>query len=541
MNQRINTLAEHGFSMVAVVMVMLATGMLGAIAFAVVGGDIPFARAAQDRKQAYAAAEAGIEYYLYQLARDNDYWTNCDDVDDSAPINLENPSPGARKWRTISGADSDARFSIELLPGEGACDTSNPEETMLDEETGTFRIRSTGEVNGVRRTIVSTYRRSSFLDYLYFTDYEALDPLVFDPNGDVEGSNLDEVDYAREFCVQYRAVREAAMLRNDNNQWYSWCKNNVSITFPDWDAINGPLHTNDDLLICGSPDFGRADKPDRIEISGPASDGWTAGCSGASPNFVGTVRHPAPTLAVPTSNTALADAALPGYLFSGKTTITFNGTSNMTVTTHNGSSTPTTFTRALPSNGVVYVQKDPSGPCSIPSPRQMAYVTNNSDWRCAILTVRGQYPKSMTLGSQDDILIDRNLTKSNDSSVLGLIANRFVRVKHNVSSDCDDNIAENPSINNITIEAAILALNDSFIVDNWRCGPPLGTLTVNGAIAQRFRGPVGTFSGATKSSGYTKNYNYDDRLRYRSPPYFLDPISAAWRVVRSNEQVRAAQ
>jgi hypothetical protein len=514
MSRRVNLLAEHGFSMMAVILVMLATSMLGAVAFAAVGGDIPFARAAQDRKQAYAAAEAGIEYYLYQLARDNDYWTNCDDVDSASPVNLENPSPGARKWRTIAGADSDAKFSIELLPGEGACDTSNPEETVLDEETGTFRIRSTGEVNGERRTIISTYRRSSFLDYLYFTDYEALDPLVFD--------DPDDVEYAREHCVQYRLARE----QDD------WCEDNVSITFPDWDAINGPLHTNDDLLTCGSPDFGRPNKPDRIEVSGPASDGWTLGdgCSG-EPNFIGTVRHPAPSLAVPTSNTRLKDAALPGYLFTGQTKIVFDGTNNMTVTTHNGSSAEVTFTRTLPPNGVIYVQKDTTGPCSIDAPRELNY---DNDWQCAILTVHGDYPKSMTLGSQDDILIDNDIERTNESSVLGLIANRFVRVKHDVSGDCGSN--NSPVLTNVTIEAAILALNDSFIVDNWRCGNNLGTLTVNGAIAQRFRGPVGTFSGSTKTHGYTKNYNYDDRLRYRSPPYFLDPISAAWRVVRSNEQ-----
>jgi hypothetical protein len=40
-------------------------------------------------------------------------------------------------------------------------------------------------------------------------------------------------------------------------------------------------------------------------------------------------------------------------------------------------------------------------------------------------------------------------------------------------------------------------------------------------------------------TGYTKDYNYDKRLRYRSPPFFLDPISAAWRIIRANEQVPA--
>ena len=49
------------------------------------------------------------------------------------------------------------------------------------------------------------------------------------------------------------------------------------------------------------------------------------------------------------------------------------------------------------------------------------------------------------------------------------------------------------------------------------------------------------FSNGVKIHGYAKDYWYDDRLRYRSPPYFLDPVVAAWRTVRNNEQVPAAK
>ena len=56
----------------------------------------------------------------------------------------------------------------------------------------------------------------------------------------------------------------------------------------------------------------------------------------------------------------------------------------------------------------------------------------------------------------------------------------------------------------------------------------MGTLTVNGAIAQKFRGAVGTTGG----TGYIKDYNYDDRLRYQEPPHFFDPVQSAWHVQR---------
>jgi hypothetical protein len=63
----------------------------------------------------------------------------------------------------------------------------------------------------------------------------------------------------------------------------------------------------------------------------------------------------------------------------------------------------------------------------------------------------------------------------------------------------------------------------------------LGSLDAAQQIAQRFRGAVATTGG----TGYTKNYGYDDRLKYRSPPFFLDPVQASWKIHRSNEQVPA--
>ena len=79
------------------------------------------------------------------------------------------------------------------------------------------------------------------------------------------------------------------------------------------------------------------------------------------------------------------------------------------------------------------------------------------------------------------------------------------------------------------IDAAILSTNHSWIVDNYKCGNLLGTLTVWGSIAQFWRGPVGTSGG----SGYIKNYNYDDRLANQQPPSFLSPTNAtSWKVSR---------
>ncbi len=85
-------------------------------------------------------------------------------------------------------------------------------------------------------------------------------------------------------------------------------------------------------------------------------------------------------------------------------------------------------------------------------------------------------------------------------------------------------------LGNVTIEAALLAINHSFVVDHYDCGNSQGTLTVKGAIAQKFRGAVGTTGGNT---GYLKNYNYDDRLRFLTPPSFIKPEqSVDWTIGR---------
>jgi hypothetical protein len=89
---------------------------------------------------------------------------------------------------------------------------------------------------------------------------------------------------------------------------------------------------------------------------------------------------------------------------------------------------------------------------------------------------------------------------------------------------------------NVTIDAAILTLKHSFIVDNHKCGQALNKLTVNGAISQSYRGPVGSVDG-NGTHGYIKDYQYDDRLKYRTPPHFLQPTSSSWNVWRFNEQV----
>jgi hypothetical protein len=83
-------------------------------------------------------------------------------------------------------------------------------------------------------------------------------------------------------------------------------------------------------------------------------------------------------------------------------------------------------------------------------------------------------------------------------------------------------------LSNPFIYAGILSTSHSFAVDNFECGSQMGELNTYGAIAQKFRGVVGLVG----TSGYIKDYNYDERLATDEPPYFLAPLDSGWMIAR---------
>lgn len=74
------------------------------------------------------------------------------------------------------------------------------------------------------------------------------------------------------------------------------------------------------------------------------------------------------------------------------------------------------------------------------------------------------------------------------------------------------------------IYASIQTLQRSFWVHNYNKGADLGKLSVRGSIAQKWRGAVGT----NANTGFDKDYSYDSRLQFASPPYFPQWTNAAW-------------
>ncbi len=507
---------ESGFALVSVLILMIVGTLFAVAAWGASKDDIVPSTRDRQAKEAYAAAEAGLNFYLFRLGQNNAYWTNCDQIpapNASDPVSLEGTS--TLNWRNVQG--SSTSYAIELMranvttrPTTGGWCTPGDTATasLIDGPTGTLQIRSTGRSGSLRRTVVATLRRTGFLDYLYFTDFETEDPQVSGASGP---------------CNVYRRAGRSATCTN--------------IVFGDTDAVRGPFHTNDDFIACGTPEFGRPNMNDAVEVSAP-SPGWQSGCgSTAVPVFYTPLTKNAKPLQLPANNQTLATVAAPGYLFSGTTQITFNGAS-MTVINNN-----TTTVKALPANGVIYVQAGTGSNCT------PAYSGTYSEPACtANVYIKGTYSRSVTIGSDRDIIVNGDFKRDPTSGVVaGLVANNFIRVYHPVSGSTSGSCPNGttnattapygPALGSTTIEAAILSVGHSFLVDNYRCGAALGTLTIKGAVAQLYRGTVGTVGG----TGYIKDYNYDDRLRVIGPPYFLDPVQSSWRDIRYNEQVPPRQ
>ena len=554
MNLRNRLRSESGFTLVVVMGAMLVLTLFTVATFAAVNSDQPLSHRDIARKKAYSAAEAGIADYLFHLNQDNTYWTNCTGVPSPNAVNNVWNGTGTdtrTRWRTVPGGTS--TYAIELLPASPytACTTgANVAASMIDPQTRSLRIRSTGKDGTIKRSVIAQMRKRGFLDYVWFTDYETYDSVWYTrdvegrPTANSSGKSLEQ--WAAENClVYYRNGRPTPswtgkytdVTPNVNAGTFK-CK---EINFIDDDNLQGPMHTNDELLASCSPTFGR-NLQDRIESGNSIRKGGGCGSS-ENANVLGTQLDDQPILSLPPSNASLENDTDTAYRFTGKTTIVLNPT-NITIT--NAAAGLTNAVWSYPPNGVIYVKNGTCGYAyEVLDPyNDVPTGGTGAPSGCGDVWVKGTYGNpSLTIASQRDIILNGDVKlNSGDDGMLGLIADNFIRVWHPGTHGTGSNIdtctngTGSNAVGDREIDAAMLSLNRSFTVDNYYCGNPLGDLTVKGTIAQKYRGAVGT---GNISTGYIKDYRYDDRLAYRSPPHFLDPIQSAWHVTRYTEQTDA--
>lgn len=511
---------ERGIALTSVVIVAFILMLLvgSTVAFAI--NSLDLSRRDQDWNASMAAAEAGIDDYLYRLNRIDSYWQY------SATNTPPDGNQAFTQWVSVPGAPNDAKFRYTV-------------DTRTFASDGTVKIASTGMVRGVTRTVYATLRRRNFLDYLYFTEYETKDPAIYN-TGSPENDPFSPT-VAQQQCARHSY---ATPPRNPN------C---INIFFFTRDVIRGPLHSNDAIRISGNPQF-----------LGETSTSWNPSTlprwlGSGSPTFAraGDPRY-LPPLTIPPSNVTIKNQTNPtlggtGCLFTGPTRITLNssGTMNVTSPLTRSSNCTVGSNRPLPPNGVIYVQGVPASTtdpnysaCPSAHPLRPSVIPSNDITpygNCAgDVFVSGSLRGRLTIASANNIIVVGNTTYAtgiNGTDILGLVADNYVEIFHPVR--CTNTIGNPPrctnwadltNFTNATVHAAILSVNHSFRVQNYRLGSPKEELRVHGAIAQRYRGIVGTFSGSSVVTGYEKEYVYDQRLKYQSPPHFLDPVKSAWNI-----------
>ncbi|MBI4335818.1 MAG: hypothetical protein HY589_04100 [Candidatus Omnitrophica bacterium] len=300
-------------------------------------------------------------------------------------------------------------------------------------------------------------------------------------------------------------ARFAYFSDTEHFRWYGWYR--VPVWFIGQDLLEGPVQTNSHFHIKGNPVFkGQVKSQDNFLTffnNGAYIDSTqTSNSPSDVPVFEQGISLGADSFQMPSKALDLRTAAVQGGLqLTGSTEVVLNSDGTMNVT--NSHEHWSNQNMALPANGALFIE--------------------GGD-----LTISGALNGRLSVGTNRNVVINNNLTYADDPRVnpnsddmLGLIAEKDVVISQAAPS-------------NVEVDASIMALGNSFIVENWWVGPAKDKLTVYGGMIQRERGPVGTFNGATgqKLSGYSKDYHYDPRLVGMPPPYYPktgDYVSLSWK------------
>jgi len=243
--------------------------------------------------------------------------------------------------------------------------------------------------------------------------------------------------------------------------------------------------------------------------------------------------------------------------------------------------------RNPPPSGLIYV-KTVDGQICTPRIGHNGATSYTSSPACGDLAVSGTYGKSVTIAAENDIIITADLKRAPGSdALLGLIGNGFIRIYRPLTEDpfreanqesrfegactfdflgCQqwEPTASRPCQQwpapplgilpprwrmepvttytpPTTIQAAIISMRHTLIVDNSVCPPKFAQgLDFEGSLATYWAVGLWGCSVGDFCVGYpTRTWRYDDRLKTRQPPHFISPLNSdgRWTVSRRSEQV----
>jgi len=282
----------------------------------------------------------------------------------------------------------------------------------------------------------------------------------------------------------YRGVTKnvEVIFRPSNFSKFAYYSEDESgIHWHDEDTVWGPWHSQDNIQVTDSPVFyGKVTTKGTVNYTnGPGID---------DPKFYGGIQTGVnvPMPASPIDEVA-ALAIDNGSYMTGEDTVylTFESDSVKYRTSYSSPDTAYHLSTIAP-NGVLY--------------------THNS-----ILRVKGTIKGQYTIGSNKTIFIDDDVVYQTDPRTNPLSTDIF-----GIVSDQDVFVADNPANHNdIDLHASIFCKNGGFGAENPGGRPNSGGLYLLGGIQQHQRKLV---SQPWPDHGFSKRYNYDERLMYMSPP-----------------------
>jgi hypothetical protein len=558
---------EAGVAMIMVVLLSMVLLLVPLAISTAVVGQLPLARHDQDYASAIAAAQAGAQDYINRLNANTLYWqTSLANTASNTPPNPSDGNKALTGWVEVSSLSP-----LSLL--EGYCytvDQNGSNGTFVTDSTisstqgivsltvygysgaaGTLPAANPGAnpcagpipARGVERVTNFHVRQEGFLDYLELTDLELVDQSWYNQQqgGHIadcyNGTYNGHTDWT---AYNWSTVDHATDCGPLDNYWTTG------------NVLSGPVRTNDDYYLCGTPQFNAAIISDDPKATvGPNGGGtyWTdpaSSCGADNPvfnavatNAGGTIAAGAGQIQFPQTDSSVLTygQAATGCYYVGPTDIQLLGL-KMTVVSPltTATTSPNNFAACVgtninvPANGVIYVDNG-TGNCAA------AFGTNLDFWLTPALPqgdtcssthspgdvfIQGTVTGGLTVVSADNVFITGDLTYTNglatgSQDVLGIIANNYIEIDHAVDGSGNSILAQqvfhgSTKINaladypgcgyngsgqvdcNVVVDAALLSLSHSVGVQNYGKGTPFGTLTIHGALAQEYMDIEGVFS-----------------------------------------------
>ena len=588
---------ERGAALVAVIGIGMLVLVLVATLVSVATSGARATRTDRDWAAAAAAAYAGIADYQARLNADNSYGNHGDPKAPFSKATGSTFSKGTggnpafdweagKRWVAVPGAQGTA--------SDGSYRYAVDNSKLVSQ--GVIRLQSTGRVGTTTRSFVANVKPDGFSNYLYFTNYESQDPSVSAETYSC-GRNCTAPcvsayqPYAGPTNCQYIQFGTGDTLEGpvrSNDQFricgatfkktvqsvFGWSRTGCSGTTPVFASNPTTSSTlTPPATIADLRDYMRTDLSSTVNtVEGPGclytgptkitflgngkvnivspmtvkttvtgtserSGGLLTG--GDAPARCGAVdalhRDTGATIDVPKNNLIFVQNA------PGKRSGTSQDPNLWSASAYKSQSTACTnpvrasTSTTLPTNGVGFPEVGSSTADSEADPtagggNKVAdpYGCSNGD-----VFVQGTVDKAVTVAAEHYAYVTGDIVYPSTrvaSTVLGLIGQRAVWVWNPVNSSGTAYDAKNRRI-----DAAILSNDGTFAVQNYTLGTSRGTLSVNGSIAQNFRGAVGTAGG----TGYLKDYLYDDSLATYTPPKFPQPTVTTYRV-KSQVESRTA-